>query len=627
VSVSADPRIGSELLSYRIEALLGRGGMGVVYRAHDPRLKRNVALKLLSSELAEDERFRERFLRESELAASIDHPSIVPIYEAGEVDGQLYIAMRYVEGTDLKKLLRSEGALEPRRAHALVAQLADALDAAHARGLVHRDVKPSNALLDGADHLYLADFGLTKSSSDRGALTATGRMVGTVDYAAPEQIEGADVDGRADLYSLGALLYECLTGEVPFPRESELAVLWAHVQEEPPKASERNPSLPEAIDAAIAKAMAKEPGKRYQTCQELVEAVREALGLREILIVRDRRPLLLAATGLALAVGAALAAFFLSQGSGGQPKPSTKPTLALTADALQRIDPKTNKLVATIAVGTSNAGALAVGAGSIWVASADDNFIYRIDPKTNRFVSIPGNGSPTGLAFGGGFLWVLNSLDNNVVQIDPGANAIIHSTPVPAGVAIGAIAADANGVWIPEETNKTNLTFIDPESLAAKAIRVVGSDQEIPSFYGAAAGRGGIWLLSHVAPGLDKVSKLEPSTRKLIANVPLPNCCYHHVPANNPAVGAEGVWVVMEVGDLVAQVDPARNRLKRAIHVGSGPADVAVGLGSAWVANVGAGTVSRIDPRRGKIVTTIRVGPNPSEVVVGEGSVWVAVHP
>jgi serine/threonine protein kinase len=167
VSVSADPRIGGELLGYRIEALIGRGGMSAVYRAEDLRLNRKVALKLLASELAVDDRFRDRFLRESQLAASIDHPHIVPIYEAGEVDGQLYIAMRYVEGSDLKQLLRKEGPLDPRRTLQLLTQLADALDAAHDRGLVHRDVKPSNALLDSDEHLYLADFGLTKSASDR----------------------------------------------------------------------------------------------------------------------------------------------------------------------------------------------------------------------------------------------------------------------------------------------------------------------------------------------------------------------------------------------------------------------------------------------------------------------------
>jgi serine/threonine-protein kinase len=260
--VSPDPRIGTRLLGYRIESLLGRGGMSLVYRAFDEMLERNVALKFIAPELAGDDEFRDRFLRESRLAAAIEHPNIVPVYDAGEADGQLYIAMRYVEGTDLKRLLRDEDALPTGRALAIVAQAAAALDAAHARKLVHRDVKPSNILIADGDQVYLADFGLTKKSSDRTALSRTGRFLGTIDYVAPEQIEGKAVDARADVYALGCVLHECLTGEVPFARDSDLAVLWAHVNDPPPKASERRPELPAGIDAVVARALAKEPEER-----------------------------------------------------------------------------------------------------------------------------------------------------------------------------------------------------------------------------------------------------------------------------------------------------------------------------------------------------------------------------
>ena len=259
MSLSVDPRIGSELFGYRLDALLGRGGMGVVYKAYDQRLKRYVALKLIAPELSEDERFRERFLAESELAASLDHPNVVPIYEAGEVDEQLYIAMRYVEGTDLKQLLQAEPVMEPTRTLQICTQVAAALDAAHDRGLVHRDVKPSNVLLDETEHVYLADFGLSRRLADPGQPGERGLSVGTPAYAAPEQIEGGDGDGRVDVYSLGCLLYECLTGQEPFQRDSELAVLWAHVQEPPPRPSEHNQELPESIDGVIANAMAKDP--------------------------------------------------------------------------------------------------------------------------------------------------------------------------------------------------------------------------------------------------------------------------------------------------------------------------------------------------------------------------------
>jgi non-specific serine/threonine protein kinase len=278
--VSAGATIGGELGGYRLEALVGRGGMSAVYRAADLRLGRRVAVKVLASELAQDERFRARFLAESRLAASIDHANIVPIFEAGEAGGLLFIAMRYVEGTDMRALLRG-APLAPERAVALVAQLADALDAAHARGLVHRDVKPSNALVavEGArEHVYLADFGLTKHTTSRGGPTATGQMVGTVDYVAPEQIRGDEVDGRADLYSLGCVLFECLTGEVPFPRRSEVATIYAHLEETPPRASDRCAEVPPALDAVVARALAKKPNRRVQTGAELAALAATALG-------------------------------------------------------------------------------------------------------------------------------------------------------------------------------------------------------------------------------------------------------------------------------------------------------------------------------------------------------------
>jgi len=328
VSLFIDSRIGSELLGYRIETLLGRGGMSVVYRAEDTRLKRKVALKLLAPEMAEDERFRERFLRESERAASLDHPNIVPIYEAGEVDGQLYIAMRYVAGGDFKAFLREEGRLEPKRALSLLAQVADALDAAHEAGLVHRDVKPGNVLLDSREHCYLSDFGLTKQVSSESGFTATGQITGTIEYVAPEVIEGKKIDARADLYSLGCMLFECLAGEPPFHRDSELAVLWAHVNEPPPKLSERRPELGEELDAVLAKALAKSPEKRSPHCRDLVDAARQALPEPEPMAAHParRRRLLLGALALVAALLATVLSVVFTGGSesgeGVQPAPA-----------------------------------------------------------------------------------------------------------------------------------------------------------------------------------------------------------------------------------------------------------------------------------------------------------------
>ncbi len=274
--MSSSLQAGASLGVYRIERLLGRGGMGAVYLARDERLGRRVALKVLAPDLADDERFRERFLREWRVAASLEHPHIVPIYDAGDADGRLYIAMRYVEGTDLKRLIK-EGPLEPTRTLGIISQVASALDAAHARGLVHRDVKPANVLLDEAGNAYLCDFGLTKNVSSVSGLTGTGQLVGTLEYMAPEAIRAQGIDGRTDQYSLACVLYECLTGKPPLHRESEAQVLWAHVEELAPPPTSSRPELPKALDRVVAVGMAKDPDSRYPTCGDFAAAALAAI--------------------------------------------------------------------------------------------------------------------------------------------------------------------------------------------------------------------------------------------------------------------------------------------------------------------------------------------------------------
>jgi Protein kinase domain len=279
----ADTRLGTELAGYRIESLLGRGGMSVVYLAEDLRLKRKAALKILAPELAMDASFRERFIAESELAASLDHPNVIPIFEAGEADGSLFIAMRYVKSTDLKALIRREGRLDPERALSIVGQTASALDAAHAMGLVHRDVKPANILVaegqgpGGTDHVYLADFGLTKRSRQRTGITRTGQFVGTVDYVAPEQIEGKEIDGRTDEYAMACVLYECLVGDSPYPKDDETAVLIAHLMDPVPSIRAVRPDLPAAFDEVLRAGMAKRKEARFPDCTALVRAASDAL--------------------------------------------------------------------------------------------------------------------------------------------------------------------------------------------------------------------------------------------------------------------------------------------------------------------------------------------------------------
>jgi serine/threonine-protein kinase len=278
----AEFQAGSLLAGYRLEAQVGTGGMAVVFRARDEGLGRLVALKILAPALALDSAFRSRFIAESRAAAAVDDPYIIPVYEADEADGVLFIAMRFVQGGDLRQMLEREGALPPDRVVGFISPVASALDAAHRAGLVHRDVKPANILVDARedrpDHVYLSDFGVSKAMSSVG-LTGTGMFVGTPDYSAPEQIQGGAVDGRTDQYALGCVTYQLLAGALPFQGDQDMSVLLAHLSAPPPSLVSRKPDLPGAVDQVLARAMAKTPEKRYASCLDFADALREALGL------------------------------------------------------------------------------------------------------------------------------------------------------------------------------------------------------------------------------------------------------------------------------------------------------------------------------------------------------------
>ena len=269
--------VGSTFAGHRIDAIAGRGGMGIVYRATDLTLDRPVALKVLVPSLARDPVFRARFERECRLAAALDHPHVVPIFHAGAEHGALYLTMRYIEGTDLRSLLAEQHRLEPARAVQIVAHVAAALTEAHRHGLVHRDVKPANVLLtrrEGSEHAFLTDFGITMERVGNESLTKTGFAVGTADYIAPEQARGIDVDSRADIYALGCILYRALTGAVLYDKDSDVEKLWAHIHEPPPALLDVRPELPPSLGDAVERALAKAPGDRQQTAGELA---REAL--------------------------------------------------------------------------------------------------------------------------------------------------------------------------------------------------------------------------------------------------------------------------------------------------------------------------------------------------------------
>jgi YVTN family beta-propeller protein len=624
--IGSDPRPGSELAGFRLEALLGRGGMGAVYRAEDLRLGRKVALKLLAPELAENDRFRERFLRESQLAASLDHPNIVPIYAAGETDGQLYLAMRYVEGYDLRQLLAREGRLEPGRALALLEQVADALDAAHERGLIHRDVKPGNVLIAeraGREHCYLADFGLTKQTASISGLTGTGELVGTVAYVSPEQIRGETVDGRADVYALGCVLYECLAGESPFARETEVATLWAHVNDAPPALSTSRPELGREVDGVLTRALAKAPAERPATCSELVASARSALRLvgpaaptrprrrrtRALPRLRRRSALLLAAAAVLLAV-AVLTAVFLRD----DPAPVVVPP-----NSVAIVHPESNRVVDTIPLGNGKRpGPIAFGAGAIWVGNLDDQTVTRIDADSRTVVTtIPLNDStPTGLVEGFGHVWVAHGLLGDLQRIDTQFNEL---TPPPIDVAAtafgsanGSVARGFGSIWA--VFGDSTLARIEPATG-----RVVESARAGTNPAGIAVGSGFFWVTNS---GDARVGRYNPAT---FAEGPIDTISVGRRPFGI-AHGAGAIWVANSAGNTVTRIDPNSGAVEATIEVGENPTAVAADDDAVWVAHPSEGILTRIDPETNKGEDTIDVGNAPAGLVLADGFLWVTVQ-
>jgi class 3 adenylate cyclase len=631
----ADPRatsqtevqIGSEFLGYRIEELIGQGGMGVVYRAYDLRLKRTVALKLVTPELAFDERFRERFTRETELAMSLEHPNVVPIHDAGDVVGRLYLAMRLVPGTDLRRLLQAEGALESSRTVAICRQIANALDAAHARALVHRDVKPSNVLLDEDEHVYLADFGLTRRLEEQGA--GEGRSVGTPAYLAPEQIEGGSVDGRADGYSLGCVLFECLTGKAPYPRGSPLAVAWAHLAEEPPSATELNPELPKTIEPVLQKAIAKEPGDRYPSCGALIAAAESALGLAHASRFGGPRLLLAAAAIALLAVAAAIAVAF-SAGGGGDRR---SPVLFGHANTAVRIDPMTNKVSAVIPVDPEPL-AVAAGGDRVWVYNSNAT-VSEIDPATNEVrhrtwisdwpTHLSWYDGPVLTADAGG-AWIVGTRQGQPVLtrvFSHGKGKVEHGLPYqPRAVVVGADA-----VWVLCRGPRDVLLRIDPKTGKRTATTVLPTSFSVT---GLGVGEGFVWVVASSPSALYRISarsaKLRGALRLAGQGAP-------------PRVAFGSVWIALTTsGGMMHLVDP--RSLEEADLFSAEPPDEGrevAGFGSEWVLDSPSGSVARFHhtPGGGTVIATIRIarppekfyGPPLTSIAAGVGAIWATVGP
>jgi YVTN family beta-propeller protein len=616
VSTHTEVEIGAEFLGYRIEGVIGRGGMGVVYRAYDLRLKRTVALKLVAPEFALDERFRARFVHETELAMALEHPNVVPIYDAGEADGRLYLAMRQVGGSiDLRAVLRAEGALDPARAVAICSQVAAALDAAHARGLVHGDVKPSNVLLDENEHVYLADFGLSRRLDERGADQGESRAVGTPSYLAPEQIEGGPVYGATDVYSLGCLLFECLTGEVPFSRESRLAVAWAHLEEDAPRASDRNPDLPGSIDAVLRKALAKSPEERHPTCAALIAAATEVLGLRRRRFPVARVSLVALVVLVALA---AVVAALLSTGGGA---------LSVTANSLVEIDGATNGVVDVFPVGRDPREVETVG-NYVIVASESDGSLTRIDRRTGAVVSSGRYDATDGLAGEGDErLWVSSSARHRVTLVDarlPGNDVEQRRktprVPLPNNVAAASLAVGGGSLWIATEGEverwRLHPLQLERRYRCNRAARLCSSGL-LPGDHpiSVAFGYGAAWVaLGAPANAVLRIdAQSGRATRIPVGSFP-----------RGVATGFGSVWVTMAFNHDVWRIEPATGRARK-IVVGREPWDVAVGSDSVWVTNNCDGTVSRIDPGTDTVTKTIDIGLYPRWLAVGGTSIWVGV--
>jgi streptogramin lyase/tRNA A-37 threonylcarbamoyl transferase component Bud32 len=605
----------TEIAGFEIDSEIGRGGMGAVYLAHQSAPRRRVALKVLRPELAADPAFRERFERESEAAASTEHPNIVPIYAAGRSNDVLYIAMRFVDGTDLGRLIDADGRLSTERTVAIVSQVAAALDAAHARGLVHRDVKPANVLLDAGGNAYLSDFGLIKRSEIDTGVTRTGQFMGSIESCAPEQIRGDEVGHRADVYSLGCLLYRCLTGSPPFPRDSEVATLYAHLEQPPPSATAVRPDLPAGIDRVIATAMAKRPDDRYGSAGELAADTRRALGVRTegAPAPLPRRRLAVIVGAAVFAIAAALVGVLATRGNG--PRARTGPPAGPPIGSVVRLDPSTGAVARTISGLTVNASrghivGFAAGQGGVWVGSPP--VVEHVDPVTGslRNTIVLRSYFLASLATGFRTVWVAGGTPNSIERINPATDALLRSVPLPSGgiVAPPVLALGEGGVWV----GSGNVVYeLGPnDARIQRRIR-------ISNLGGIAAGEGSVWALDDIE---GRLVRIDPATGKVAGSI--------EIPGNVDAVAAGGgvVWVVDEHAGTVTLVDPGSLSIQGTVRVGTDEQDAAFGAGALWLADGTGDSVTRVDP----VTRTAKTFPIGSPVVrvaidPNSGAVWALI--
>ena len=595
-----DFSIGADVAGYRVEELIARGGMGVVYRATHLGLDRPVALKVIARELADRPGFRERFLRESRLAARLEHPSVVPVYDSREVDGELIVAMKLVKGGDLRGLIDREGPLPPQRAFDLLAQVADALDAAHAVGIVHRDVKPHNILVEG-NRAYLSDFGLAKALDE--SATGSASVVGTAQYMSPEQWRGDSIGPAADVYSLGCVLYEALTGIPPFRRGEE----------------DTEPELPQGVEEAIRHAVAKDPAHRYTSAGALLDAARAGEGSevrptavlshdpseRTTVPSRSRRFFGLAggrsaawlAGGALVFVAAMVAAvLFLLLGDEGPsvsaPIAIGTPPLRLDAGpkavwvtsekdgTLTRLDPESGEVVLVRKLGIGISG-VAIGSKWTWATNSRRGELLRLDPNTGKLlktIAVPGEPGP--IALGGDRVWVADEGGKGLTAVNAEAGAVYRRGLPPKSPGL-RLAWGAEALWVAVSGANTTRR-VDPTSLTGESIRVGGGPA------GITVAGGYVWVANSRS---GTVTKVDPTLRTVVASIPVDG---HPGGIDG---GTSAVWVADREDDAVRKIDLESGEVEGApIQVGPEPGAVAVGGDAVWVANNGDGTVTRIEP-------------------------------
>jgi predicted Ser/Thr protein kinase len=620
---------GTEIGGCRIEELIGRGGMGVVYRARQLELDRDVAIKLMAPGRTWDPKARERFLREARAAAAVEHPNVVPVYRAGMADAdQAFLVMRYIAGEDLRTLIRRCGSLPLHQAVDITAALGDALDAIHAAGFVHRDVKPANVLMDDSDRVYLSDFGLAKHAMTTGDLTASDGWVGTLDFAAPEQIRGGKVDARADVYALGGLLYLMLTGAVPFERESDEAKLWAHLAEPPPVPSTLRPGLSEELDRVVQRAMAKEPDARFPSAGDLGRAARAAAGgssagpertvargvaapgggaaepglldgSRTMVMQRTRRRLsrrrAAAAAAIAALLATAAAVLLVSQGGGGSP-PKAVAARAFRVGAT------------TQPVGFRPRG-IAVAGGDLWVISATRNRLARLDAATLRPDGVQtriGEGALS-ITADGDAVWVAIGRRSQVLKVDAQNGRVTDRLHVPR--APWVLAANGGALFVAART------FGGPDLvLHYDAAGHLRDRHYVPDDITAlAVGHGRVWA------GTTK-SRVFSFDLQLRQKSPF----WLTAPAAAMTYGAGYLWASVPGADAVARYDPRTNSVVTN-NAGHRPAGLVVAHGSVFVASNTDHHLIRLAPRTGEPVgAPLRVPDNPWAVAAGAGHVWVS---